>query len=245
MAIGDDAVAAGMTLVPGGASANTLDTFDNETRDFVARFGIKPGTALALARGGTGAATAAGARTALGVPAATEVVKTPGPNVLVLNWDGGRYRATVDGIYVGHLAYTSDISSGSFVSKSGDTMTGHLYLPNSTAATSGFTVCYINADGRVSRGSSSQRYKKYIHDAPDLGDLFAAPLREYQMRADGLTPADPTKRIGYIAEELVGTDMERFVVVINDQVESIDFIALLLAQVAQLNARVAALEESS
>jgi hypothetical protein len=37
MAIGDDAAAAGMALVAGGALANTLDTEENLTRDYIAQ----------------------------------------------------------------------------------------------------------------------------------------------------------------------------------------------------------------
>lgn len=37
MAIGDDAAAAGLPLVPGTAPANTLETLINETRDFIGR----------------------------------------------------------------------------------------------------------------------------------------------------------------------------------------------------------------
>jgi hypothetical protein len=47
-----------MPLVAGFEPANTLDTIENQTRDFVANFGIKPGTTLPIARGGTGATTA-------------------------------------------------------------------------------------------------------------------------------------------------------------------------------------------
>lgn len=38
MATGDDAVAAGMALVVGTSMANTLDTEDNLTRDYIARY---------------------------------------------------------------------------------------------------------------------------------------------------------------------------------------------------------------
>lgn len=152
-------------------------------------------------------------------------------------------KAYVDGAISGISIPTPDLSSR--VAKSGDTMTGNLWLPNSTAATSSYTVAYINGDGRVSRGASSERYKKYISDLEPstLGDLFAAPFTRFQMRADGITAADDTWRYGYIAEHLIDTDMEPFVVTIDGQVESIDFIGLLLAQVAQLNQRLKALEE--
>lgn len=37
MAIGDTAAAAGLPLVPGTAQANTLETIENETRDYIGR----------------------------------------------------------------------------------------------------------------------------------------------------------------------------------------------------------------
>lgn len=259
MAIGDDAAAAGMALVNGAATAAAnIDQEINRTRDYIAQ---RTNEITPVVKGGTGASTASGARTNLDVPSRAEtVLNGDSGNAIRLTRSGDRVKLRLAGTDRGDIAYVADVdgaradansgisgansNANGRVSKGGDTMTGQLLLPNSFAASSSWTVCYINGDGRVSRGSSSQRYKKYIHDAPDLGDLFAAPLREYRMRTDGVIPDDGVKHIGYVAEELVGTDMERFVVVINDQVESIDFIALLMAQVSQLNARVAALEGS-
>lgn len=37
MAIGDEAAAAGLPLVPGTAQSNTLETLINQTRDFIGR----------------------------------------------------------------------------------------------------------------------------------------------------------------------------------------------------------------
>ncbi|MCE4024660.1 hypothetical protein LXM50_01595 [Microbacterium sp. Au-Mic1] len=37
MAIGDDALAEGMDLVPGSALLNTIDTEENKTRDYIAQ----------------------------------------------------------------------------------------------------------------------------------------------------------------------------------------------------------------
>lgn len=121
---------------------------------------------------------------------------------------------------------------------------GHLFVPSSSPAASSYTVAYINGDGRLSRGASAAKYKKFISDLEplELGNLFAAPFTRFQMRADGITPADDSWRYGYIADTLVGTDMEPFVVTLDGEVESIDFIGLLLAQVAQLHARLSALE---
>ena len=43
MATGDDALAAGMVLVQGTSLANTLDTEDNLTRDYVAQYAKRAG----------------------------------------------------------------------------------------------------------------------------------------------------------------------------------------------------------
>lgn len=115
---------------------------------------------------------------------------------------------------------------------------GQFYQPNAFAASSGPVLAYFNSDGRLGKGTSSRRFKKSIRRVPDLGDVFAAPLREFVYK-DG----DGVRRIGYIAEELVGTDLERFVIRDRDgQVESIDFIPMLMAQVRALHARVQELE---
>lgn len=222
MANGDAASAAGYPLV--ASTEDVRESFDkhNQTRDFVA---LKT-AAQTKSLGALGTGTS-------NVQADLEYLN--GQTVLAQNGAASANAA----------AGAALAASANRVSRAGDTMSGDLFLPAASPASSGWTVCYINSDGRVSRGSSSRRYKKYIHDAPDLGDLFAAPLREYQMRVDGILPDDHKKHIGYIAEELVGTDLERFVVVINDEIESIDFIAMLMAQVSQLNARVEALEDGA
>lgn len=227
-----------MALVAGAAAANTLDTEINLTRDYIAQ---RTNTVTPISNGGTGATNASAARTALGVPATAAAIgaaadgigtglrfTSPGFNRLVYDAPG-----VTGGT---ELARQDDVSSR--VSKSGDTMTGDLFLPNSSAATSGYTTAYINGDGRVSRGASSARYKNILDENPDVSGLTFPNLREFAMKGD--EAQKPT--LGYIAEEFVGTPNERFVVRVNGEVESIDFIQLLLAQVANLSARVEALE---
>lgn len=112
---------------------------------------------------------------------------------------------------------------------------GHVYVPNSTAAVSGFTIAYINGpDGRLSRGASSLKYKNPLGEVnpASLGDLFAE-LNEFTMKE-----GDDKPILGYYAEQLAESeDLERFVVYGEDGPESIDFIQLLIAQNAQLNER--------
>lgn len=165
-------------------------------------------------------------------------------------WTSTRYTNGQINAALAGKANTADV-----VSKAGDSMSGDLFLPNSTAASSGYTVAYVNGDGRVARGASSERYKTDITPiAPDsLGDIWP-DLHTFAMRDD---PAR-VPRVGYIAERLAESEALRPFVVwrqeaveVDGQVvyriatdedgnpiaESIDFIALLLAQVAQLNHR--------
>lgn len=70
MAIGDDAIAAGMPTVNGAVTpANTIDTLITETRDFIAQGKLKDGAlaptklqTVTVAKGGTGGTTAPLAR---------------------------------------------------------------------------------------------------------------------------------------------------------------------------------------
>ena len=66
MAIGDDAAAAGMDLVPSTGKVKDGATEMNKTRDYIAK---RTSAITPVAKGGTGASTSGGARANLGVPA--------------------------------------------------------------------------------------------------------------------------------------------------------------------------------
>lgn len=71
MPVGDDAAAAGYPLVSGAAGlAKDGDLEINRTRDFVAQVKALILATWPVSRGGTGATTAAGARTNLGISGA-------------------------------------------------------------------------------------------------------------------------------------------------------------------------------
>lgn len=127
------------------------------------------------------------------------------------------------------------------IGATGGTITGTLYVQNATPASSSYTVCYLNGDGRVSKGASSERYKRDIADIDpaDLGDIWPQ-LTTYIIRDDETN----TPRVGYIAERLHEHPDQALFVVYDDQdrPDSIDFIALLMAQNAQLHQRVLQLE---
>ncbi len=103
---------------------------------------------------------------------------------------------------------------------------------------SGYTIAYIDGDGQVSKGASSERYKEDIQplDPAALGDIWPV-LHSYRMAG-----GDGSARIGYIAERLAENPPDTappFVVYadINGETlpDSIDFIGLLIAQNAQLH----------
>jgi len=257
MAIGDDAAGAGMDLVSGSALANTLDTEINKSRDYIALFaaGIR-----AIENGGTGASSAPDARANLGALGADDTASNATPGKVVVYDANGRFAVAAPSASSGAAnkgyvdAAISDRAAGKTgvpgnfeiggagaVQNSFD-VGGHIYVPNASAATSGYVVAYINNNGRISKGASSRRYKHDIRDAQDLGDTFAAPLREFKMN-DG----DGTYRVGRIAEELEESGLGRYVVYTdggNGEMvpDSIDFIGFLMAQVEQLHQRVKELE---
>lgn len=284
MAIGDDAIAAGMANVNGATTpANTIDTEIMLTRDYIAPAKLAVEGATASASGGKLAKWDANGRLqtvtpigatdlanknyvdtkvgTLGTAATKDVAAGDSAEAnKVPIYNGARQLTTADPTAGGHAASMQYVDNTT-VSLSGDTMSGQLYLPASIGATSGFTVAYINGDGRVSRGTSSERFKKHISPigASVLGDIFPE-LFKFQMRQ-----GDGSWKFGYIAERLAESEALRPFVVWETVTElddagkvtgshlaldeaghpiplSIDFIGLLLAQVAQLHVRVAALE---
>jgi hypothetical protein len=84
---------------------------------------------------------------------------------------------------------------------------------------------------------SARHLKTGIVPAPVLSDVFPE-LTEWEY-IDG----DGRRRLGYIADDLVGTDAERFVTFDEDgRPAGIDYLGLLVVQNAQLQARVTVLE---
>ncbi|TFV82046.1 hypothetical protein E4V99_14020 [Microbacterium sp. dk485] len=248
--IGDEAQAAGMDLVPatspepgGPGKVQQGNVQMNKTRDYIAQFfqAAKAYVDSALSTVSVPWSRVTGRPTITTAATANTVVQRDGSGGIV----GRTFWSETQGTGAGHLTrkdYVDSVAGG--VKPGQDVTFGQVYLPSSYAASSGYTVAYINADGRIARGASSERYKKHISavDPDDLGDIWPV-FHRFQMRADGNVPDDHTWRYGYIAEQLAEhPDQAAFAVVIDGQVESIDFIGLLLSQVAQLHKRVADLE---
>jgi hypothetical protein len=84
---------------------------------------------------------------------------------------------------------------------------------------------------------SARRLKRNIVPAPDAPAIFPELVEYEYIEGNG------QRRLGYIADDLIGTDAERFVVLDGDgRPAAIDYLGLLVAQVAKLNARIDALE---
>ena len=85
---------------------------------------------------------------------------------------------------------------------------------------------------------SARRLKQNITPAPEIDGLFPE-LHEYEYKAN-----PGTRRIGYIADDMVGTGAERFVH-FNDagDVEGVAYLDMHTAQIAALLARIERLED--
>lgn len=235
MATGDDAVAAGMDIID-PATGIVKDGAEeiNKTRDYIAQ---KTSDVTPVAKGGTGAATASGARSNLG---AVENESAPA-NSIKLFWNGmlGRLRMTVDSTNIGNIATTADLD-GKRNTTDGNFGSTPIYTPHGRAnpVTSSYVSAWLNVDGRIGASASSARYKKDIEDYD--GNVLELQPRVFRFKDDELG----TIRLGLIAEEV--NEIEPLLVRHEDgQPEGVhyEFLAVaLLKEVQRLARRVAALE---
>lgn len=145
------------------------------------------------------------------------------------------HRHDILGINSITFGYGANVGGGpGWITSNNLATTAHFFTPGSSAATDGYTVAYINSDGRLARGASSERYKHDIERSPALPDVFAVPLARFVMNDD----PDETPRFGHIAEDLAANDATRpFVVFRDGRPESFDMLSLLHAQVEELRRR--------
>ncbi|WP_282845859.1 hypothetical protein [Microbacterium oxydans] len=227
---GTAAAADGMTVLDGTEERRTGWLAINKTRDYIVS---KCAAALTAAKNYTDTKVAAISLTWAAISGKPSTFPPSAHTHTSLDNGGMRF-----GEASGQWATSQTIYTAANMS-----VGGHVIVPNATPATSGYAVAYINGDGRLAKNASSERYKKYISaiDPASLGDIWPT-LSRYQMRH-----GDGSWKYGYIAERLAEhPDQEPFVVYtydtdadgntkVTDQPDSIDFIALLMAQTAQLH----------
>jgi hypothetical protein len=270
MPTGDDAAAAGMALVDGATvDAQTIDTEINLTRDYIAQGKGATDAATAskvVKRDAAGRCKMQGPIVALDV--ANKAYVDAAVSAISLNWASitGKPSTFPPSAHTHDWVDITGEPSLVTLTYLNDRIGPSASVPIYSAggpATSGYTIAYINGDNRISRGASSERYKTDIQtvDPLELGDIFPQ-LHQFAMKDD----PDATPRLGYIAERLhESEDLQRFVIYKTEPVlddpgpvsgkrrltldddgnpipESIDFIALLLSQVAQMHDRIARLE---
>lgn len=218
---GADALAAGMPLVPGTGLASDIEEYINQTRDFIAQ---RTSAITPVAKGGTGANTAAAARANLSVVGTDQLAPADAAQPSkVPTYNPAAQLTTADPTLGGHAASKGYVDAGvsSRFPAAGGTIPGDLgvvgnvILPNLTQVTSGFVAMYRNGDGRVGISPSARRFKKDIHSrAYTAEQLRAIRVVSYRLKASvfGEGWEDAPVDVGVIAEELIDTGLSEFVV---------------------------------
>ena len=136
-----------------------------------------------------GAITAGGLLTGVGLNAGTGAITGASLNVGTGPITAGAFSASGSGSISGNL-----------------NMTGQVFIPNGFAAVSGYTIAYINVDGRLCVGASAARFKQDfqpVHADPLIAGIYAANLLHFRLIA-AVETID--RKMGPLAEgELRGT----------------------------------------
>lgn len=262
MANGDDAAAAGMDVLnPSTALVKNGADEINKTRDYISQ---RTSAVQPIAKGGTGATTAAAARTALGIIASN--IPSTGAGVQAdLNFLASSKSPvghTHAGLYSGAALFEYQASGNQFytATKVGInnelTVVGPIYSPHGRAnpVSSSWVAAALDSAGRLGVQPSARRFKKNVRTyeyTDEQLDAFLALLdRVYQLRAfiEG-APTSPDL-LGWIAEEvleagfgeLVAFDDDEQPLTINYAMAVIPLHALAKRQARQITALAARLD---
>ena len=217
MTNGDDAIAAGMDVVFGTHDRRLGYDEINKSRDYIAR----ERTARLTQASGKVDKPADGGLMARREPGSVHSIGfyTDVDSTLFFRPVAG------SGTYDRRVAMHSELDTGGHVSKSGDTMTGNLNVPNigvggsifnssMSAVVSGYVAVYRDGSGRLGISPSTRRVKKNIATwTPNLQALLAIEVVTFHYRAAMFDPddprrGDPAREVGLIAEDLVGLGLD-------------------------------------
>lgn len=186
-----------------------------------------------------------------GVIAGVGNITSGGTIYATVNLGAGGNLGLNGSIFMGGLIDCDGSISGGSLSTSGDVSTGGS-LTRTALSGGGTTGASFTNSGALVRTTSSHRYKTDIQPLQlDLADLYDVEPKTFK-RIEEVEEDSETARVypGFIAEELAGTSLDKFVFYSkdengNDRPEGIHYpelTAALLLAIKDLNARLEALE---
>lgn len=229
MVYGNDAAAAGMAVLDGSEDRRNGWDEINRTRDYIAQ---RTSTVQPIAKGGTGATTAAGARSALGVQTTVDAVAgaTDAPSAgKIAKYDAGGRLATntpsasndaankayVDGAVPSSVNGMSGGSIGSGVAVQGDlSCTGLARAIGSRGfqVSSSYVSAYMDGNGFFGFAPSAARLKQDEAPHPySLDDACRLEVVSYRLRTAVESDPDAPAEVGVIAEQLLEAGLGEFV----------------------------------
>jgi hypothetical protein len=200
---------------------------------------------LPVANGGTGANTAAGARTNLSVPSLS-AFNLLDATVEDLEGEVNSLQSAITAIPAGNITSgtltrpVSTSGNGAFgsINVSGAaaaiTSTGNAFFNNGVTsphiynnAVSGLAV-FVASNGILGKGASTRKVKDNIVDADiDIDSVLNIPIRNFVYKPD-MVESDGSVQVGVVAEELVELGLKQFVFFENGEPSGVHYDKLAL-----------------